>query len=70
MDQPPPDSATSDLWPLSDEEAEIIFAIRRCSPRRQKAIKRIALKLADLERPDELIKLTTNIVQFKPSRDD
>lgn len=65
MDQE--DKETS-LGRLNADEESLILNYRRCSPRRQSAVLRFTRKLADLEWPS-LVKITTNIVQFRRRKD-
>jgi hypothetical protein len=65
----PPDNRPS-TSPLSDEEAALIIDYRRCSPRRQAAVRRFASKLAVMDILPALIDITTNVIEFKRRKDD
>lgn len=63
----PDDNKTSIPDGLTADESQLINDFRRCSPRRQEAVRRFTHKLAQLEVP---IKTLTNILQFKRRKDD
>jgi hypothetical protein len=53
---------------LSKEEEALLADFRKCSPRRQDAIRRFAHQLASLEWPPPPRK--TNVFQFRRRKDD
>lgn len=63
-------TTTNPPGPLNDEEAELLSDFRRCSPRRQEAIRRFAHKLAVLEAMPGILDLHTNILEFRRRKDD
>lgn len=65
----PDDNQTNNTSVPTEDEWQLINDYRRCSPRRQEAVKRFTKKLGALEWPQAKI-LITNVINFRRRKDD